>query len=396
MRKILLLYITDEEAFLFDDLGQELFKGGISEAILHFQKQLIQKKSLHIYIDRSHQDVHEEKLPPLYPWDRWRLLSHKRSEFSSQGGFSGIQILREGKDRYLRWIHISKWDPIYPLLLKATDGIFFVPLELGSFMRKEGSDSSIYQMFVYPLPYSKARHVIFKGKRMLLSRITQEGDDIKASLHFLSRTFPDIFEMFHVKHFEDLKPVLKYLATRKLPVLPFCNKLQKPYAKICGVVVLSGLISGMIFEVAQGISFKYKTILFFPQIDTINLKINKINPTQDVESIRKALTQYNYLKSHQMDPLTTFQELSAILDKHQVRLIKLDWRQGKEIDLFLTFLREENLTDQFDPLVNSLRDAFPKGQIQVIEAPFNSSAHESFKGVDKEAIPIAHIRIVPQ
>jgi len=72
--------------------------------------------------------------------------------------------------------------------------------------------------------------------------------------------------------------------------------------------------------------------------------------------------------------------------------------QAKDLEIGLTFFIKDKegitLAAQFESFLNSCAEVFPKSQIHVVSAPFNSSIHETFKNPSNTSLPMAHIRII--
>ncbi|OJW51047.1 MAG: hypothetical protein BGO67_11995 [Alphaproteobacteria bacterium 41-28] len=427
MEEKFLLYLTDDEVVLFRGPQEKLytFKGTSEDAQRDLQNVLIRapKIPLRLLIDRSHQDVREEKLPPLPPWDRIRFLIHKKAEWRTQGGFAGYHFLKQDKETYFRWVHIPPNDSLIHWLLWAKSlinpmSVFFVPLEAGNFLKKHLSASDGYQMLLYPTASSsETRHVIFKGNRLLLSRLSQEEEDLKSSLHFLSRNYPNIHEnlhvlslvkktpslLDHVTTLTDPKDFIRFLAIQKHPslVLNRDSPLQSLWVRGgAGIVLLSSLLfTGM--NIYQGLDYKTKALVLLAEIEGLKSEAHPLKSRlqdKDMVTLRRTQEHYHQLKSHAVNPLQTFERLAVLLKEHKIRLENLRWHHGQELEMIIGFLMEDKtgelLASRFEIFLASCKRAFPKSQVQVLEAPFNSSTHEIFKSPSNTALPLAQIRIV--
>ena len=427
MHQKFLLYITDEEISLYHGASEKLiaFKGNFKDAQHELKKFFSQdhKSPICLLVDRSHQDIREEKIPPLFLWDRISLLFHKKAEWAAQGGYAGFQFLKEKGETYLRWIHIPQNDSLAPWLLwtqtlfNPYGGIFFVPLEAGNFLKKHLPLSNEYKMLVYNLPTQQERHVIFKGRRLLLSRLSQGKEDIKTCLHFLSRGHPDIHEKLHVLSLvkESLLPphqittlpgsqsFINFLASQKKPSLLIRPNTFSAYVwlrKGVGIAFIIILILNGI-NVYQGLNFKKVSLGFLSEIEILKVQTHELEfllRDKNVITFRRGLEHYNQLKSHRTNPLKTFEQLSILLEKQNVRLENFKWHQGQELEIVMTFLMKDKigspLAVQFEAFLASCSEVFPKSQVQVLSAPFNSSVHESFKNPSDKSLPMAQVRII--
>lgn len=422
-----LLYLTDQEVVLFKGSQEKLytFKGRFEDAREDLQNVLIRapKIPLRLLIDRSHPEIREEKLPPLLPWDRIRFLVHKKTEWQTHGGFAGYHFLKQDKEAYFRWVHILPNDSLTPWLLWAKSlinpsaGVFFVPLEAGNFLKKHLSASNGYQMILYPISSSETRHVIFKGNRLLLSRFSQGEEGLTSSLHFLSRNYPNIHEdlhvlslvketpslFSHVTTLTDPKDFFRHFALQKRPsfILDRGAPLQSLWVRRgAGIALLSALLFTGI-HIYQGLDYKTKALALLPEIEALKGRAHPLKSRlqdKDMATLRRALEQYHELKSDTVDPLQTFEQLAVLLKEHKIHLENLRWHHGQELEIIIGFLMEdktgEPLAIRFEMFLGACRRAFTKSQVQVLEAPFNSSTHEIFKSPSNTSLPLARVRIV--
>lgn len=421
------LFLTDEEMILYKGLSKKIysFNDGIESIQTELKKlfSLTPKAPLYFLIDRSHQDIREEQLPYLPLWDRLRLLSHKREAWAFQGGLYGYHFLKQEGKLYFQWVNISQndslllWISWIKSLSNPLSSVVFISLETGRFLKKYFPPSHDYHMLIYKISSQKTRYVLFKGSRLLLFRPFQGEEDLRASLHFLSRTYGDIHEKLqilslltditltlpNVKILSDSQGLIHFLTSQKRPSL--CLNLNPSLQDIWvrkGVGALSMislfLIGMMIY---QGMKYKRETHILLLTIDWFKHQIQakkNLLKNRDVLRLRSALDHYNHIKPQIRDPLKTLHQLSTVLKNHHLRLESFIWNNGENVDLEIKFIINENknstLSDQFDAMLSSFSEAFPNGQVKVIEGPFKSSSHETYKHPSELSLPIAHIRIV--
>lgn len=422
-----LLYLSDEGIILSKNPHEILHR---STATFADARQNLDdilstapKIPLRLLIDRSHQDIREEKIPLLRPWDRIRFISHKKAEWQSQGGVAGFQFLRQDKETYFRWIHLPQNDSLIPWLLWAeslanpSEGVFFVPLESGTFLKNNLPLSSRYQMILYPVRSSETRHVIFKGNRLLLSRMAHGEESLKSSLQFLSRNYPDIHEnthvlslideipnlLPHVKRLPDSQALLSFISTLKHPSLVLTKPTSSKRLWVLAGAVIA-LLTTLLFtglNAYQGIHYKTKTLTLLPEIEVLKAREHDLTALlgdKDVSALRLGSDHYRHLKSLIKNPLETIEKLAVLLKTHQIRLENLRWHHGQELEMIMSFLMEdrmrETLAERFESFLTSARDEFPGSQIEVLEGPFNSSTHEIFKSPSHSSHPLAQVRIL--
>jgi len=408
IRKKALLYFMDEEVILYDDTFKKIaaFKGSFEEIRFSLESELGPITTLFFLVDRSHQDIQEEKLPPLFLWDRLRYFFHKKVSCSAQGGYAGFQFLKEGKELYFRWIHIPENDPLAAWIawVRAYSGqIFFVTLEGWRLLKGNFSFPKKYQMLLYPLPSQTIRHVIFKGKRLLLSRLTQGDEGNKTSLHFLSRTYPDIHENIDFLSLMDNPKALKnFIASQKKPFLFLypATFSANSWLRHMGIVLITILLLGIIVEVYQGFLFKRKIKNISSEISSLKSLAEDLKltvPVKNVAALRNSLDHYEFLKQYTKSPLQNFDQIAVLLKNQPVHLESASWSHKERQEINLVFLMEGKdrrlLFTQFEAFLASIRKMFPKSQIQVLEAPFNSSPQETFEN-SEHALPKVQIKII--
>ncbi len=426
MQEKYLLYLTEDGGALYKEPSQKLFdfEGKFEAQHIRVQDLLVRTPHipLRLLIDNRHQEIREEKLPSLYFWDRLSFLFHKRREWSNEGGFSGAHFLKENKNMYLRYVHIPSSSPLMTWILwtqalpNPFHGVFFVPLEAGQFLKRHLSSAQDYQMLIYPGHLSEKRYVIFKKSRLLLFRVSQGDEDLRPSLHFLSRTYPDIHEKLHILSLIKETPgplgldstrvtfeeFLHFLSSIKRPSLALNLKPQNIlWIRRVGCVGLLGIFLLVGVHVYQGVKDKNRALSFL--LETKRLKdqerhLLSQNLKKDVHSLRRALDNYAYIKTQTISPLKTIGQLFRLVENREIRLLSLKWHHEKKLEILISFYMKEmipkRLAERFEEFLMSCGKVFPKGKITVMEAPFNSSSHEIFKYPTDATLPKATIKIV--
>lgn len=427
MKKKFLLYLLDDEVILYQGTDEKtyIFKGNIEDA----QRKLglilsaASKIPLRLLIDISHLDIREEKLPFLFPWDRMRLLYYKRSEWAAQGGYGGAHFFKQEGVNYLRYVYVSPKDSLFLWLLwiqslsNSYEGAYFIPLEAAGFLKQYLAESVDYHLLLYPLSSHKSRHIIVKRRRLLLFRLSHGEDDLKASLHFLSRSFPDIYEKLqgitliedtdltlpNVTPLSDPQAFMSYLASRERPSIPL---VLTPFSWVLwlkrgGVVMVICVLLLIGVKDYQGFCFKNKTGALLTEIKVLKTQeqaLLSLTEHKDIPYLKAALKQYHFLSSHQDSPFKILEQLALLIKRHPIRFEHIRWTKGKEVEMTLTFLKKnevgKRLFTQFNDLLESCSTLFPKSHIDVLEAPLNSSSHEVYKNTSKILRPQAHIKIV--
>jgi len=321
MRKKFLLYITDEDITLYKETSEKPYalKGNFEDVQPKLKTILSSypKAPLWLVIDRNHQDIREEKLPPLFVWDRIRLLFHKKAEWAAHGGYAGFQFLKEEGKTYLRWAHIPPSDSLTPWLLWAQSlpnpfgGVSFVPLEAKNFIKKHLPAGNHYQMLLYNLPSQKMRYVVFKGSRLLLSRFSRTEENLKSSLHFLSRTYPDIHEELrilslvkesfttfpHITALHNPQALIDFLVSQKRPSFVIQSNTSSKNLWLrrgAGTILISVLILAGV-ESYQGFKFKNNALNILPEIASLHVQTKRLNlflQDKNVPPMRTAVEHY--------------------------------------------------------------------------------------------------------
>ena len=422
------LLLTDKEIILRK--GSSLKNYPLSEGIEHIQIKLknalslTPKAPLCLLIDRNHQDIREEQLPPLFLWDRFRLLSHKKEAWASQGKFYGYTFFKQEGSSFLQWLAIAQNDPLTHWILwikslpNPLDSIFLMPLEAGNLLKKHFYSSHNYHILIYKINLCNTRYVIFKGKRLLLSRPWSGEENLRTSLHFLSRIYPDIHEKLEILNLnKDISIIFPHVTTLTNPhVLMDFLMRQKRNSLSFNIRPLSQNLwmkrsirfSSLLFIfftgllVYEGLNYERNTKYILSEINILRDLVQnrkEFLKNKDITLLRSAVAHYTYIQSQQIkDPFHAFETLSQALRKHHLRLESLTWihEQKTEIDIsfFMRTHKKTTLSAEFNAFLFSLHQSFPHSHIQIIEAPFNSGEHETYKYTSKLSFPLARIRMV--
>ncbi|MBS0272408.1 MAG: hypothetical protein JSR85_07170 [Proteobacteria bacterium] len=426
MKEKFLLYLTDKHALLYRGVDEKLglLKSDFDTSHQEILKALIQSPTtpISLLVDRGHQDIQEEKVPVLLPWDRFRFLSHKKAQWTMDGGLAGFQFLKQEKERFFRWIHLSQDDPLntwvawIKSLSNPFGGIFFVPLEIGKFLRYHFPSTKKFQMFLYPVSFQENRHAIFKGDRLLLSRALQGEEDLRTSLHYLSRSFPDIHEDLHVislltkkskflskaTTLSEFGNFIRFLAEQRTPAILLRSNISQRvlWLRISVGVFLLIVLSLTVIRVYQGINYKNRSSAFLYTLNEMKIRsrdLKHLLKDVDVKSFQRALEQYNYLKSLQMNPLETLDKLSSLIKKHHLYLESIRWIYEKKPEIILSFFMNHEpvsgLSMQIDLFISSCEELFPDSHVFVLEAPYNSGPQQVFNRLSLQSLPRAQVRI---
>jgi hypothetical protein len=424
MKDKFFLYLTDENVRLYRGSLHKLcvLPGSFKEVRSKLEGFLSSapKIPLSLIVDCQLPNIREEKLPTLFPWDYIRFLFYKRAEWATLGGYVGSHFIREEGTFYLRWVHVSANDPLTPWVLwmktlsNTCCGIFFAPLEAEKFLSQHFPKSNGYQVLVYEVSPQKIRHVIFKGRRLLLSRLSQGNEDIKSSLHFLSRSHPTLYENLKIltltketllsfvptKTLPDPQAFLWFLGALKRPLLPLRMSISlnkawiRPIAFIAGASFLMA-IGIMIYE---GQEYQTKAFALSKEIEALKSKIQHLKPLltgQNVPHLRQALEQYHLLKVQKLTPFAALEKLSILLKKHQLHLEMVKW-SPLEIDIkFLMHGQDrKSLAPQLDSFLVSCRKVFLQGEVLLLQGPYKSSPQETFESLSEGALPMVRVKIV--
>jgi hypothetical protein len=416
MKEKYFIYLMDDEAILYDQSLKKRASFAVSfeKAKDSLEKYIKPKTSVHLLIDQNSQDIHEEKLPPLLPWDIFLLFYHKKASCAALGGYGGFQFFRQNKETYFRWIHISASDARLSWIswtINHFGQVFFASLEGRRFLNYYLPSSKKYHLLQYSLPSQKTRHVVFKGKSLLLSRLSQENEDDKSCLHFLSRTYQDIYDNLDSINLNENRTNL-----RPNSFLRFITSQNKPSLRLRPVafskdiwirrgfaIVLSLSVLWMGIETYRSYDFKRKKHSLCSEYETLKRITEGPLPTfseKNMATLQKALDQFSSLKPYFHDPLKDFEKLSHIMRTHPISLESLKWSFNDHLEMTLSFLMREEikgvLPTQFEALLSAFQTLFQGSQIQVLEAPYHSSPHETFVRSTEEALPLVTIRIKPR
>lgn len=419
-----LLYLTDTKITLHKGLSETVcsLEGKFEELHPQIKAYLLQtpKASIRLLVDRTYQDIREEMMPPLFIWDRLKFLHYKKEELSTQGSFFASRFFKQDGATYLRYIHISPKDALFPWLVWSRtlplsfDGVFFVTLELKGLLRQYFPLKKEYQMVIYKQPENGTSHVIFKGERLLLSRLSQKKEDLKTSLHYLSRTYTDIYEKLQVLSFvkdlpfkpslikisENPEDLLAFLSSLKSPSLPVNLITKRSLAKkIAGLVLIFLLgIAGANFYL--GIVSRNKALALLPEIQSLQAHFHQLASTLDHNYITRwhtPLDHYHFFQKKNLNPLKAVNLLFPLLNKHKIRLISLSWNHEIKLQIRISFFmkskRRSQLFFDLEAFLRSCQEMFPNAKIHVLESPFESSSHELFYEPCENSLPKATVNI---
>ena len=395
------LHMTDENLVLYRN-GETLCTLGTSfeENRPTLEAHLKNKPALCFIIDQDFQNIFDEKLPPLWPWDRSLLLFHKRAGMASRGGYAGFQLFNVKRDSYLRSAHIPLHSPLMVWMewVKLYGGqVHIGALEGWRFLKKHHQSSKAYQMLIYPLSSGKKRHLVFREKQVLLCRVAPAEEDPQTSLHFLSRSYPDINDALDIAHLISPLVFLQFIETQKRSVLPLCALKPVRTKHVFMTVVVSLGLSWTGLLLYQGIALQEKTQGLFAEMTTLQTKKKTLSsPGENVPS-RAAIEGYQRLVAEDKDPLQDIQDISVLLEEQDIYLEKLELHYGHGLDMTVDFLMEaetkSDLSDRFEDFLEACHASFPTARLEVIQAPFHSSPHETFN-LDEEGLPLASVRII--
>ena len=424
MKEKFLLILMDEEIILYKGLNKKvyLFKEDTEKIQAELENFISQspKIPLYLFIDRNHQDLREDTLPPLWIWDQVRLIYHKKQLCSAQEALYGYHFFKQDKKNYLQWVNVSKNDPLIDWLswIKSVPnpflGVHFVSLEAGCFIKTSLPSLHDYTMLIYSLSSSKTRHVIFKGKRLLLSRPFSGEDDLKSSLHFLSRTYPEIHEKIQVlnsHHNISLKlakgirlvspdSFIHFLTVQKPTTLSLKidTSAHNLWLKRSALFTFFLSFFVTVLLIYEGIDHQTaaqdeesKIILLKTQLQDRRVLLNN----KDIEKQRSALAHYQHLQAQQKDPFLILKKLYPLLEHHHIVLENFIWEDRQAFEILFSFpnYKANHISNLFNALLISFHQAFPKSHVQVLEGPFKSSSHETYKYPVELSQPIAHIRL---
>lgn len=428
MRDKKFLFLSDESITILHKENKKtfFFKEGIEQAKKNIREYLSLSPRMILYclIDRVHQDIREEKLPPLFFWDRIRLLSHKQKAWCSHGKFYGYRLLKQQNgETYLQWVSISENDPLTSWiewihsLPNPKRGVFFIPLEAGKFLKQHTPQSATYRVFLYKFHSHETRHAIFKEERLLLLRPLLGAKDLQASLHFLSRTYPAIHENLHVvsqdpdqilRNFTDISLInqeafIDFVISQNTPSLLLRAKkpplrFSKQHLTFFFTVIL---LFATGFCCYQGIQHRKESTAIAVQTDKLKLQIKEQPPTvneQNSKTLQSTLDHYRYLKTMDKNPLKKIEILEKALKKHGIHLEEFVWNNEGQNAIEIGFVMPRNkaqrMVNQLHTLLETLSQAFPHSQLQTIEAPFKSAFHETYQFPESSPLPTVRLRIV--
>ena len=412
MREKLLLSLTETEATFYNQSCEKIFQTDVhfkkTEEELSYFLNNFPNKSLHLLIDPKDQYIHEETLPSLPPWDRAQYIYHKKKEWRSSTSFFGYQFLKQDGALHLRWILIPQNDPLTQWLLwfkslsHNKGDVFFVSLELGRFLKNQRSSAAPYSLLLYKMSESPYRYVLFKGDRLLLSRPFLSKADVRDSLHFLSRRFPDIYDELQSYTLTDKTPLshpgvikiketnslLNYFLSQKRPVLKInqsdgAQKVWIKKASLCGLGVILFLNIILLYKIFSSMTDSKE---LYAEAEKVRARLQTLQSKlkgKDIDFLQKAFTDYQYLKSQKSYSWQTLEKLSVLLNPLPLKLetLKIKQKKGLEITLSLSLPSKssQDLMALFDAFLEACKRIFPGAEIEVLEAPFNSASHETLK-----------------
>jgi hypothetical protein len=150
-------------------------------------------------------------------------------------------------------------------------------------------------------------------------------------------------------------------------------------------------------------AYDYKNKLLGVQTHTKTLKLHietlkRDLGEQDIPSLQKAINAYSFLKSGNAFSFKIFEKLALLLKNKPIKLEGLSLKYEKCLEILLDISMKQRaaqeLLNDFDHLLLSCKTTFPQGQVDVLEAPFNSGPHETFKSSLTSPLPLAKIRIL--
>ncbi len=382
-----ILHITDEGVTLSRE-GQVLcaLDSSFEESRPLLESYLKGGQKIGLVVDQDFQTPFDEKVPSLWPWDKARLLFHKKASLSLRGGYGRCTFIQEKRETCLRSVYIPLHSPLLAWIewAKLYQGrVCIGALEVPGFLKYHTRSSKTYQMLVYPLPSGKKRHLIFKGKHLLLSRLVPHEEDEQTSLHFLSRTYSDLRDGLEITQLTDPLIFMKFVGRQRRstfalhPLKPRNN--QRPL--MAGALMVSLVWSGLL--IFQGIGFRTKTEALFSVIVALQHAERTLSPIDEGSPSRKAIEAYGQLVVGYKDPLEDIETLSHLLEQQDLYLEKLAVRYGQGREIMLEFLMREStksaLATRFEKFLEACHGYFPTARLEVMSAPLHSSPHETFK-----------------
>lgn len=379
-QKQYLLSITEKNTYLYDGEGKEIsnFSHSTQPSISHLDTCLNPKDPVTLLIDRQDKDIRELDVTHLSLWDLIGILFHKIAFWIRQGGYGNIQLIRDPPFTYLRSAHILQDDPLYCLITwarKRGGQIFFLPLEAHRFLAHQGKPLTPYAMVLHSfLSEQTKRQLVFKGKHLLLSRALHQTEDGSTSLHFLSRTFSDIYENVQ-KTILPSSEFLEFLHQQKKSVFSLKKaNVSKEAFLFWGAMGLFGVsLFGTSFEGCQGSLFYSKSQSLLSSIHSLHRL--SLRRRQDLEHAHdrhflKSLEAYYSLSPHHKNPLNDLKKIASIVSVAELSLASLKWEHGAHTTVTLTFFLETlSQIKTFEALCETLQKRVLPGKIQVIHPP---------------------------
>lgn len=395
------LHLTDEYIVLYQDKETLCrLSPSFEEARPSLEAHLKDQPAFCLIIDQDFQHTFDEKLPPLWPWDKARLLFHKKASLAHRGGYGGVQLIKSHPETYLRSVHISLSHPLMVWLAWAQlyrGRVHVGPLEGDLFLKHHTKSSKSYHLLVYPLSSDKKRHLVFKGKHLLLCRIVPSEEEPHSALHFLSRTYPDLYQYLEITSLTEPFLFLQFITTQSRPALSLSPLLPQKWLTFLPWLALLFSFSWMGIAVYQGVEFQEKIKDLEDQRLSLQRTMKCLSGGKKQSLSRAAIEGYQKLLPRFQDPLSDIEVLAALLEDHSLYLEKLEMHYGAGRLLTLDFVIDaptrSELATYFADFLESCHEAFPAARVDVIQAPFNSGLHEIFT-TPEVTRPLASIRIV--
>lgn len=379
-QKQYLLSITEKNRCLYDGDGKEIsnFSQSTHPSIPNLDTYLSPKDPVILLIDRQDRDMKELDVTPLSLWDLVGILFHKIAFWIRQGGYGNIQLIRDPPFTYLRSVHILEDDPLYCWITwakKRGGQICFLPLEAHRFLAHQGKSLTPYTMVLHSfLREQTKRQLVFKGKHLLLSRTLHQTEDGSTSLHFLSRTFSDIYENIQ-KTTLPSSEFLEFLHQQKKSAFSLKKaNVSKEASLFWGALGLLGLsLFGTSFEGCQGFQLYERSQSLLSSIHSLHrLSLRRHKDLEQSHNRRflKSAEAYYSLYPHHKNPLNDLKKIASIVSVSELSLASLKWEHAAHTTLTLTFFLETlSQIKTFEALCETVQKRVLPGKIQVLHPP---------------------------